>query len=75
MKKNVNSTKNLNKHSRIGGPMNTMGDMGGGTYKDSEHYQQSIDDIKLPPIQNNRNYMIFGNVQNNKDFDKSLTHK
>ena len=48
---------------------------------ESASLHQSEKDLKLPPIQSNRNYMIFGSTQNNvggvggKEFDKSLTYK
>ena len=36
---------------------------------------QAVDDIKLPPIHINRNYMIFGAAAHKDLFDKSLTNK
>lgn len=37
---------------------------------------QSVDELKLPPIHINRNYMIFGSTLNKDLYDKSsLTYK
>jgi hypothetical protein len=62
MKSRVHSTRNLGQRTE--------------NISIHQSMNQAInDDIKLPPIHQNRNYMIFGSTMNRDQFNMSLTNK